>query len=91
VRGGSAIVAAQGPAHSVLNLKIQSEYLRVDQSFKARIVDAAGNPAWAGAPQFTHEDGYILHVNTPLREGTYWVRLYDADQKLLQEYGLQLN
>lgn len=88
-RGASSIVA-QGPAQARLNLKIQSQHLRVDQSFQVRIVDAAAKPAWAGAPQFTHESGYALHVDTPLNAGTYWVRLYDADSKLLQEYGLSL-
>ena len=90
VRGGTESVTARGPADSALNLKIQSQHLRVDQSFQARIVDAAGKPAWAGAPEFRHESGYVLHVDTPLAAGTYWVRLYDSEQKLLQEYGLRL-
>jgi len=90
VRGGIESVAARGPAHSALSLKIQSQHLRVDQSFQAKIVDAGGRPAWSGAPEFSHESGYVLHVDTPLAAGTYWVRLYDAEQKLLQEYGLRL-
>lgn len=90
VRGGSADLTAVGPAGAPLNLTIQSEHLRLDQSFRARIVDAAGKPTWAGAPEFTQEAGYVLHVDTPLHAGAYWIRLYDSDRKLLQEYGLRL-
>ena len=90
VRGGTESVAAKGPAHSALSLKIQSQHLRVDQSFQAKIVDAKGSPEWSGAPEFSHESGYVLHVDTPLAAGSYWVRLYDSEQKLLQEYGLRL-
>jgi hypothetical protein len=35
-------------------------------------------------------DGFVLQVKEPLAPGTYWVRLYDTRERLLQEYGLQL-
>jgi hypothetical protein len=78
------------PANTRLGLKIQSQYLRMDQSFSVKIVNAEGRQAWAGVPQFTHENGYVVHVNKSLRPGNYWVRLYDAQQAMLQEYGLRL-
>ena len=90
VRGATASLAAEGPARTRLDMKIQSQYLRVDQSFQVRIVDAVGKSVWFGVPQFSNENGHVLHVNAPLDEGSYWVRLYDAHQQLLQEYGLRL-
>lgn len=91
VRGGVGPTQAQGPADARLKLKIQSPQLTSGQDFQARIVDAIGKPAWAGSPQPRgNSNGYELHVDSPLQAGTYWVRLYDAQQKLLQEYGLEL-
>jgi hypothetical protein len=90
VRGGVSATQAQGPADARLTLRIQSPQLSAGQDFQARIVDAAGKPAWAGTSQSRGEDGYALRVDTPLPAGTYWVRLYDSKQKLLQEYGLAL-
>ena len=87
-RGSIRDLAAQGPAHSPLRIRIQSQYLRTDRSFQAKIVDAIGNPVWEGIPEFTNENGYVLQVHTPLDEGRYWVRLYTAEQEFLQEYGL---
>lgn len=89
IRGG-ADSQSHGPAESRLSLKIESQHLGLNQSFQARIVDAAGKPAWKGAPEFNPNSGYILRVDNPLKAGTYWVRLYDTDQQLLQEYGLKL-
>ncbi len=91
VRGGLASVESMGPANSRLTLKIQSEHLRVDESFHARIVNAGGKQIWDGTPEFTHNSGYVLHVEQSLGAGTYWVRLYDPQQQLLQEYGLNLD
>ena len=90
MRAGSENVETSIPANTRLGLKIQSQHLRVDQTFSVKIVDARGRPAWTGAPRFTHEDGYVVHVDKSLHPGNYWVRLYDAQQTLLQEYGLQL-
>jgi hypothetical protein len=90
VRGGLENVESLGPSHTRLNLKIQSQHLRVDETFRAQIVDAAGDPAWTGTPQLNREEGFSLHVDKPLNAGSYWVRLYDPQQKLLQEYGLKL-
>ncbi|MEO5925424.1 MAG: hypothetical protein ABIR70_16505 [Bryobacteraceae bacterium] len=90
VRGGSANVEALGPANSWLTLKIESQHLRVDESFGARIVDASGKQQWEGTPQFSQDNGYVLHVEKALGAGTYWVRLYDPQRQLLQEYGLKL-
>jgi hypothetical protein len=91
VRGGIAATQAQGPADTPLNLKIESRQLLAGQDLHVRIVDAAGKPAWAGAPQLGPGNAYVLRVDSRLGSGTYWVRLYDSQQKLMQEYGLQLN
>jgi hypothetical protein len=90
VRGGVELVGSEGPANSRLALKIQSQHLRADESYRVRIVDAAGSPKWDGTPKFTHDAGTVLHVDKALAAGSYWVRLYDPQQNLLQEYGLKL-
>lgn len=90
VRGGVEATQTQGPVAAHLRLRIESPYLSPDQTLEARIVDAAGKSAWTGRPLFQQERGYILQVNSELGAGTYWVRLYDSQQRLLQEYGLQL-
>lgn len=90
VRGGVEATQAQGPAAARLNLRIESPYLAPDLVLEARIVDAAGKPAWTGRPLYHHDSGYSLQVDSELGAGTYWVRLYDSQKRLLQEYGLQL-
>jgi hypothetical protein len=64
--------------------------LQADQTLEARIVDANGGLSWSGRPHFQRETGYLIQMDNPLSAGDYWVRLYDSQQKLLQEYGLQL-
>lgn len=88
VRGSESL--AQGPASQPLRLRLQSLHLRTDQPYQARVVDAAGQLAWMGQPEYRGGSGLTLQLNASLSRGTYWVRLYDAQQKLLQEYGLQL-
>lgn len=90
VRGGVEATQAQGAAAAHLKLRFESPYLSPDQELEARIVDAAGKSAWAGRPLFNHDTGYVLQVDSELAAGTYWVRLYDSQQRLLHEYGLQL-
>ncbi len=90
VRGGVEATRAQGPAAPHLRLRIESPYLSPDQALEARIVDAGGKQTWAGRPLFHHDTGYVMQVDSELGAGTYWVRLYDSQQRLLQEYGLQL-
>jgi hypothetical protein len=90
VRGGLEPARAQGPADTALRLNLQSNHLPANQEFQARIVDAAGRPAWSGSPRYDVRNGFVLRVEDRLSAGTYWVRLYDSQQKLLQEYGLEL-
>ena len=85
-RGGAVDLAAQGPADSPLDLRIQSTHLTVSPDYRISIVDDAGRRAWAGS-----FDASVVHVRDGLSAGTYWVRLYDGQEHLLQEYGLQVN
>jgi anti-sigma factor RsiW len=89
-RGSPALTMARGPADQALELTVQSLQLSIDHSFHVRIVNATGRQVWTGAPKFEKEVGYLLHVPKGLGAGAYWVRLFDADGLLLQEYGLQL-
>lgn len=85
-RGGAVDLAAQAPSGAPLDLHIQSSHLTVGPDYRVAIVDSAGQYAWAGG-----FDADVAHVPGGLSAGTYWVRLFDGQQRLLQEYGLQLN
>ena len=78
--------AAKAPANAPLDLRIVSSSLTVSAQDRLVIVDGAGQRAWEGG-----FDATVAHLRQGLPAGTYWVRLYDAQQQLLQEYGLQLN
>lgn len=84
--GGANDLSAKGPANSPLDLRIQSNSLTVNGRDHLVVVDAGGTQVWSGG-----FDGSTAHVREGLSAGTYWVRLYDAQDQLLQEYGLHLN
>ena len=84
--GGLVDTAAKAPANAPLDLRIVSSSLTVSAQDRLVIVDGAGQRAWEGG-----FDATVAHLRQGLPAGTYWVRLYDAQQQLLQEYGLQLN
>ncbi len=86
VRGGGPTMA-EAPAGAPLNLRLQSEQLKIDPSYRVRIVDAKGAEMWSGAAP---ADGELLQVEKPLDAGMYWVRLYDSSGSQVQEYGLQV-
>jgi hypothetical protein len=85
-RGGIRDLAAQGPAGTAMDLTIQSNSLQVGTRDTLTIVDATGQRMWSGG-----FDASIAHVRQGLPAGTYWVRLYDPQNQLLQEYGLELH
>lgn len=85
-RGGPAEITVHGPAGAPLDLRIQSSYLTPGPGYRLSVVDDAGHRSWSG--EF---DGDVAHVRSGLSQGTYWVRLYDDRDQLLQEYGLKLD
>lgn len=85
-RGGAVNLAAQAPVGAPLNLHIQSSHISLGADYRVTIVDASGHDAWSGGFETD-----VAHVPSGLSAGTYWVRLYDGQHRLLQEYGLQLN
>jgi hypothetical protein len=85
-RGGPARQPwAVAPASTPLHLTLRSDPATLASGARIHIVDAAGRTAWTGAYQHR-----TVELRTPLAAGQYWVRLYDARQRLLQEYGLRL-
>jgi hypothetical protein len=86
VRGGGPAMA-EAPAGAPLRLRLQSEQLKIDPSYRVKLVDAKGGEVWTGAPP---AEGDALKVEKPLEAGMYWVRLYDASGAQVQEYGLQV-
>lgn len=86
VRGGGPAMA-EAPAGTPLRLRLQSEQLKVDPSYRVRLVDAKGAEMWNGTPP---PDNGVLQVDKSLEAGTYWVRLYDSTGAQVQEYGLQV-
>jgi hypothetical protein len=86
VRGGGPAMA-EAPAGAPLRLRLQSEQLKLDPSYRVKLVDAKGGELWSGAAP---ADGDLLRVDKALDSGMYWVRLYDASGAQVQEYGLQV-
>ena len=87
---GSETVASTGPANVPLDLNIAST--QVDsRDFRIDVVTADGAQAWSGGLTRSADGGAVVRVDKKLAAGSYWVRLYGPDNRLLQEYGLRLN
>lgn len=84
------IETATAPAGPPLVLGLSSTQIDGRAGFRIEIVTADGSPAWKGAVASSAEGNPQVRLEEGLSRGTYWVRLYGPDDRLLQEYGLRL-
>jgi hypothetical protein len=80
---------SEAPAGKTLQLHIEAPDLVSGQAYRVAVVDASGKSVWTGTS--TDEDGKILaQVPKRLMSGMYWVRLYDANERQLREFGMSV-
>lgn len=82
--------AAPAPAGVPLDLQIKTTRVDGRTGFRIEVVTSVGAPAWDGPLQNTAEGRPNVRIEKGLSAGSYWVRLYDPANQLLQEYGLHL-
>ena len=82
-------LSSEAPAGKSLRLHIDAPDLVPGQAYQVTLVDAAGGSVWTGTA--TDADGEILaQVQRRLMSGMYWVRLYDAENRQLREFGMSV-
>jgi len=87
IRGGELL--SDAPSGKLLQLNIEAPDLVSRQEYRVAVVDAAGGVVWTGTA--TDAGGRILaQIPKRLVSGTYWVRLYDAEDRQLREFGMSV-
>jgi methionine-rich copper-binding protein CopC len=86
LRGGEDV--ARAPSGRPLDLEFDRRDLAADISYRAEVVNSSGREVWSGGVQIS-DDNLSIRVDTPLRAGAYWVRLYTSAGQLLREFGLR--
>jgi len=82
-------LSSEAPAGKSLRLHIDAPDLVPGQAYQVALVDAAGRSVWIGTA--SDADGEILaQVQRRLMSGMYWVRLYDAENRQLREFGMSV-
>jgi hypothetical protein len=80
---------SEAPAGRPLQLNIQAPDLVNGQAYRIAVVDAAGRVVWTG--EATDAGGKILAPEPKgLTSGVYWIRLYDAKEQQLREFGMSV-
>jgi putative zinc finger protein len=88
-RGGEQGALAEGPAGRRLTLSIDAADLAAAESYRAEVVNASGRRAWRG-PATLSGASLSFVIDRGFKPGTYWVRLYTVQGRLLREFGLRL-
>jgi anti-sigma factor RsiW len=88
-RGGAGETMAKGPARRPLELSIDIGELSAYPGYRVEVVTSTGRHMWSGVAQ-PLGGGLTAHIETGLRGGLYWVRLYSANGELLREFGLRI-
>jgi Putative zinc-finger len=87
IRGGDLL--SEAPSGKPLQLNIEAPDLVSGQAYRVAVVDAAGESVWTG--KATDDGGKILaQIPKRLMSGMYWVRLYDANERQLREFGMSV-
>jgi Putative zinc-finger len=82
-------VLSEAPAGKPLQLRIEAPDLTTGQAYRIAVVDAGGGSVWTGTA--TYGDGKLLEaIPKRLVSGVYWVRLYDAEERQLREFGMSV-
>ncbi|HEY2844643.1 MAG TPA: hypothetical protein VGJ09_13375 [Bryobacteraceae bacterium] len=86
---GFDLSSSEAPAGKHLQLIIDAPGLISGQEYPIEVVDSAGKPAWKGTAKFA--GGQLLaQIAKPLGQGSYWVRLNDAEGRQLREFGMSV-
>ncbi len=89
LRSGMDRATNRAPAKHPLDLHVPSTSVPAAPAYSFEIVTADGGGVWSG--EAAVKDGTIsAHMPKRLKSGTYWVRLYAPQSKLLAEYGLRI-
>jgi hypothetical protein len=88
LRGSQTLVTAH--AGQPLDLGVESTQLAVSPGFQMEMVDASGKPLWRGELTAAGNGRFSARMTEKLSAGTYWVRLYNLNANLVQEFGLKL-
>ena len=77
------------PAGRPLQLHIEAPDLLSGKAYRVAVVDAAGGSVWTGKATV---DGARISAEIPERliSGVYWVRLYDAEDRQIREFGMSV-
>ena len=80
---------SEAPAGKPLQLNIEAPDLVSGKAYRIAVVDAAGGPVWTGTA--TDSGGKIMaQIPKRLVNGVYWIRLYDAQERQLREFGMSV-
>jgi hypothetical protein len=88
LRGGEGYVA-RAPSGRPLDLVFDRTDLPADRAYRAEVVDSSGRQMRSGSVLIADQD-LSVRVDSPLRAGAYWVRLYSSAGELLREFGLSV-
>jgi len=77
------------PAGRPLQLHIEAPDLVSGKTYRVAVVDTAGGSVWEGKATV---DGARISaaISKPLMSGVYWVRLYDAEDRQVREFGMSV-
>jgi len=92
---------SEGPARRRLTLSIDPADLPAAEEYRAEVVNASGRRVWESAqrsvvrgstsgPATPSSAALSLSTDRGFEPGTYWVRLYISQGRLLREFGLRL-
>ena len=86
-----SVATAHAPAGAPLDLGIESTQLAVGAGFRIELVDAAGKSMWQGVLSDAGAGRFSAKVQDKFNAGMYWVRLYNLNAQLVQEFSLRLD
>ena len=90
LRGASGPAMASARAGTPVGILIDTTDLDDPHGLHIQVVDADGKPVWSGeAPEPAAGNRILVRINTRLRAGVYWIRLYSPAGELLREFGLR--
>jgi len=91
LRGGEGPAMARARSGAPIGIMIDTADLDNRHGLRVAVVDANGKPVWTGDAREPAAGTRIsARIDTRLRAGVYWIRLYSAGGELLREFGLRL-
>ena len=80
---------ARARAGAPITIVIDAADLDNPYHLQIEVVDASGKPVWRGnAGEPAAGTRISTFIDTRLRAGVYWIRLFSAAGQLLREFGL---